>query len=82
MTHRPRIHLVVREGGRAELGRRMLRAYQEHRHAEGRALVERIAHRACLRVVAGGGRDEAHSADGDGSAALARHPHAGERGME
>lgn len=82
MTHRPRIHLVVREGGRAELGRRMLRAYLEHRHAEGRALVERIAHRACLRVVAGGGRDEAHSADGDGGAAPARHPPTGKRGTE
>lgn len=51
MTTRPKPHLVVHAGDRAELGRQMLRAYDEHRYEDGRALVARIAHRATLRVV-------------------------------
>lgn len=43
--------LKLHDGGGAELGRRMLRAYLEHRHEDGRALVNQIARRGNLKAV-------------------------------
>lgn len=63
------LHLVIREGGRKELGQKMLRAHLEQRYEDARALVDRIAYRASLRSVKSPERPvvdmQCHSADGD-----------------
>jgi hypothetical protein len=51
---KPELRLVVREGGRKELGRQMLRAHLEHRWEDARAIVDRIAYRATLRLISKG----------------------------
>ena len=48
---KPTLHLVIRDGGRKELGQQMIRAFIEFRTDDARALVDRIAHRASLRLV-------------------------------
>jgi len=51
MGDKRKLHLAVHEGGRKELGRRMLRAHLDRRYEDARALVDRIAHRASLAPV-------------------------------
>lgn len=51
MVEKPHLHLAIRTGGLKELEQQLLRAFLEHRHADARAMVDRIAHRGFLRGV-------------------------------
>ena len=51
MTGPTKPRLVVREGGRKELGRQLIRAMTEFRSEDVRALADRIARRGSLQSV-------------------------------
>jgi hypothetical protein len=51
MTEKMKPYLIVQEGGRKELGRQLIRALVEFRINVARALAERIAREALLRLV-------------------------------
>lgn len=51
MLEKPQLHLAIHTGGLKELEQQLLRAFLEHRHADARAIVDRIAHRGSLREV-------------------------------
>lgn len=51
MTEKTRPYLIVREGGRKELGRQLIRAMIEFRGADARAIADRIARRGKLQLA-------------------------------